>query len=167
MDGKLPYKGGHAVAVLACAISLAGCVAGSTAASKREAISRLDALIQKANEASNFARPWRDAGDKAPDAALQQMSTYYDAVLTDSRSVSYDALDSAYPKLGAMLRDTLIKSFSLSADMMREWMEMRKAGKPLTITPEFYQKAIEGRRLEEEWANWFNSHFDDINKVIQ
>ena len=167
MDGMFPFKGSHAVAVLVCAIILAGCGADSATASKREAISKLNALVQKANEASKFAARWRDAGDKAPDTALQQMSKYYDAVLTDSRDINYDVLDSAYPKLGSMLRDTLIKSFSLSADAMREWIETRKAGKPLTITPEFYQNGVEAGRLEEEWTNWFNGHFDDINKAIQ
>ena len=95
------------------------------------------------------------------------MSDYYDAVLQDSHNVNYAALDSAYPQLGTMLRDTLIKSYSLNAECIREWMQARSAGASLKITPDFYQKATEAGRLEQEWANWFNSHFDDINKAIQ
>jgi hypothetical protein len=70
--------------------------------------------------------PWRDANDKVPDSVLQQMKDYNEAILRDSKDIDCDALNSAYPNLGTMFRDTLVKSMSLSIEVANTWMLRRQ-----------------------------------------
>ncbi len=153
-------------AALAGLLSSCGIDAGPSH-SKQVAIAKLNAVVQKANEASRFGGPWRDANDRVPDSVLQQMKDYNEAILKDSREIDFEALNGAYPNLGTMFQDTLVKSMSLSVEVANAWMDMRKSNGKLIMTPELQKKVDDSKRLETEWASWFNAHFDDINKALQ
>ena len=65
-----------------------------------------------------------------------------------------------------MFRDKFVKSISLSVEVVGQWMDMRRNGGKLMMTPELQQKVDDSKRLDTEWAEWFNGHFEDINKAL-
>jgi hypothetical protein len=140
---------------------------GAAPGSKREAaISKLNVVVQKANETSRLGEPWRATPDKVPKSVLQQMNDNYEALIRDSNDIDCDVLNSVYPNLGTMFREKLIKSMSLSVEV---WMGMLRGESHQITTPELQelqQKTNDSRRLELEWGEWFNGHFDDINKAL-
>jgi hypothetical protein len=158
--------------LLAYSLTSAGLISscGSTsvpAPDKREmAVLKLDAVVGKANEASRFGGPWRDANDDVPDSVLQRMKDYNEVILKDSNDIDCDALNSAYPNLGTMFRDKFIKGIALSVEFGQTWIDLRRSGGHLVMTPELQQKANESKLLDMEWAEWFNGHFNDINKAL-
>jgi hypothetical protein len=134
---------------------------------KREAaVFSLNAVVGKANQVARFGGPWRNANDNVPESALEQMKDYDEGLVRDSSSIDCDMLNSVYRNLGTMFRDKFIKGMALSVEVGNAWLEMRRSRGQLIMTPELQQKADDSKRLETKWAEWFNGHFDDINKAL-
>jgi|ERR1017187_3983096 hypothetical protein len=139
---------------------------GTEHSKQRAAVSKLNELVGKANEAAQFGRPWRDANDTVPESVLQKMQDYNVAFVRESNDIDVEVLNAVYPNLGVMFRDKFVKSMSMSVEVADQWINVRRSGGKLVMTPELQQNVDDSKRLENEWAVWFNSHFDDINKAL-
>jgi hypothetical protein len=95
------------------------------------------------------------------------MNDNTEALIRDGNDIDIDLLNSIYPNLGTMFRDRLIKSMSLGVEV---WTGMRRGESAVITLPELQElqrKNEDSKRLDMEWGEWFNGHFDDINKALR
>ena len=145
---------------------IGGCAVDSAKFRQREAVHKLDEVLTLREKSIELSAPWLNT-DPAyiPQDILGQLKSNDEQMLRIGKTISSDALDQVYPRLGAMFSQTFVKSFELHVEAQYEYLGSKARGQAYSSGSD--QKAIEAEALRNKWANWFESRKHEIANAIK
>jgi hypothetical protein len=130
---------------------------------RRQAIIKFNAVIEKNNKALELDQKWE--GRNTPQPILDRLHNYNEDILRESLTIDIGVLNAIFPDLGTLFRDKMIKFLSIDVETENIGIDIRRRGGQPEMTPDISQKFELSRKLEKEWRDWYNGHYDEIVKA--